>query len=58
MYCKDCKFRVKGWCESKKLVESDEQDGGSDQLVYCYTEGGGFEPDDYFGCVHFKEQSK
>ena len=57
-YCKDCKYKVKGWCESPKLCEADGDDGTDNQLIYCYTESGGFEVGDYLGCVHFKENKQ
>ena len=53
MYCKDCKFRKNGKCESEKIEEDYGQEEREDMLIYDYMEGGGFSVGDFFGCVHF-----
>ena len=52
--CKDCGWLDRHGCQCPKLCERDCAPPGDDSLVYCYNEGGGFDPQPNFGCVHFK----
>jgi len=56
MYCKDCLYNVKHFCENEKLSEDFgfTEEEKNDMLVYSYQEGGRFEVGDMFGCIHFK----
>lgn len=60
MYCKDCKYYIEGDCLNSKLCEIyDEVDSdANDSLIYSYNEGGWFSPQEYFGCIHFKDKFK
>ena len=64
-YCKDCKHKEivdgKNTCTCKSIKEdtdwsSRDEINMSDNLVYCYDEGGKFYVGDGFGCVHFIEK--
>lgn len=71
MYCKDCKYREAKkvyfthkpppyLCTNEHIMEStmygsDEYEG-NDRLIYSYDEGGYFEVEDFFGCVHFEQR--
>jgi len=60
MYCKDCVYYVDGDCTNKKLCEVGETVNfdENNSLIYSYNEGGWFSPQEYFGCVHFKDKFK
>ena len=63
MYCKYCKYRTKdGVCTNKHLTELNqlepELDNSNNSLIYSYNEGGWFDVEDYFGCIHWKTKNE
>jgi hypothetical protein len=60
MRCKTCKWWkpavvVGTYCECPKIREDWGGECGDDELVYDYSEGGGFQTGPNFGCVHHEE---
>jgi hypothetical protein len=56
--CKNCKWRVDGYCKNDNKIDEDYGQIDDDCLVYSYCEGGRFKVGPNFGCVHFKEKEK
>jgi len=56
-YCKDCVWRIDGYCYNSGKIDEDYGQGpgeNDDRLRYDYMEDGCFKVGANFGCVHFK----
>ena len=54
--CKTCDHLSNSeFCKNKHICESGFDPCDNESLIYSYCEGGGFIPDDNFGCIHHSE---
>lgn len=58
MKCKDCKWRIDGYCENKHIhgCDFDAYTPDNDCLIYDHDEGGRFKAGENFGCIYFEKK--